>query len=305
MQQGLTAIKFMNRRQTISALGWSAAGLLGGCSVGPGPGTAMDADTPRQVASARRYPVAWCFSSGGPRGFVHVGVLKALHELGLKPDLVMGSSVGALVGGLYAGGVYAGQLESMAMQVSLSSLFRLHLRGEGWISIAGLADLVNDDVHSQRLQQFAIPFAAVAKAQASGALVAFNWGNAGLAVQAACSIEGRIAPVRIGGTAYVDADLVSPMPVRLAKSLGAIKVLAVDASAYEDQAPPGAESYRASDLRKRALTQADAAHADLVLHPEFGYYTGASQEYRQRTIEAGYRQTLQQAQALRALHGLS
>lgn len=257
---------------------------------------------PRQVANGQSYPVAWCFSSGGPRGFVHVGVLKALHELGLKPDLVLGSSVGALVGSLYGAGIDMAELESMALNASLGSLFRLNLSGQGWISGAGLADLVNTSVQQRRLQQLATPFAAVAITQQAGELVAFNWGDTGLAVQAACAIEGQLAPVRIGGQWYVDADRVSPMPVRLARQLGARKVLAVDASAFEDQAPPGTESYRASDLRKRVLTQADAIHADLVLHPEFGYYTGVSRAYRESSIAAGYRHTLQHAGALRALH---
>ena len=85
---------------------------------------------------------------------------------------------------------------------------------------------------------------------------------------------------------------------------GAQHVLAIDASAYENQAPPGAERYRDSDLRKRALTEADACDADLVLHPEFCYYTGVSREYREHSIDAGYRQTLLQAEPLRRLHGL-
>lgn len=302
----------MNRRGSLAALGCGAAAALGGCSLEteeerggkPAQSPLADADTPAQVNTGRSYPLAWCFSSGGPRGFVHVGVLKALHELGLTPDLVVGSSVGALVGGLYAAGMPMAQMTALALEASVISLFRLNIMGPGWINVAGVADLVNDAAAGRRLQHFPTPFAAVALAQGSNTLIAFNWGNAGLAVQAACSIEGQLAPVRLRDQTYFDADLVSPMPVRLAKSLGAQRVLAIDASAYEDQAPPGAESYRESDLRKRALTEADARHADLVLHPEFGYYTGVSREYRERTIEAGYRQTLLQSKPLRQLHGL-
>ena len=293
-------------------MAWGAAATLGGCSLQPGdersrqshPAPAADPDTPDQVDTGRAYPVAWCLSSGGPRGFVHVGVLKALHELGLKPDLVLGSSVGALVGALYAAGMPMADMETLALEARVSGLFRLNLRGQGWINVGGVANMVNDAAGGQRLQHFPTPFAAVAIAQQSNTLTAFNWGDAGLAVQAACSIEGQLAPVLIRGQAFLDADRLSPMPVRLAKRLGAQRVLAIDASAYEDQAPPGAEAYRASDLRKRQLTQADAAFADLVLHPAFGYYTGVSREYRERTIDAGYRQTLLQAQPLRQLHGL-
>jgi NTE family protein len=79
-------------------------------------------------------------------------------------------------------------------------------------------------------------------------------------------------------------------------------VIAVDASAHEDRAPPGAERFRDSDLRKRSLVQADARYADLVLHPDFGYWVSLSRAFRERAIEAGYRHALAQASRLRELH---
>lgn len=285
------------------------AWVLPGCSLDTGnsgdpsgkTGVA-DADTPKQIAVGQTYPLAWVLSSGGPRGFVHVGVLKALVEMGLKPDLVVGTSVGALVGCLFAAGVDMTRIESLALDANLTSLFRLNLTGEGWINAAGLVDLVNSTIGGKRLQQFPTPFAAVAIEQATDRIAAFNWGNSGLAVHAACAVEGRLAPVHIGGKHYVDADRLIPLPVRLAQSLGAQRVLAIDASAHEDLAPAGTESYRASDLRKREMTRIDARLAQLVLHPDTGYYAGASREYRERSIQAGYVATLQQAPALRALH---
>jgi NTE family protein len=105
----------MKRRTTLAALGMGAGALLSGCSLGP-RGDEADLDTPAQKPSPGTYPVAWVLSSGGPRGFVHVGVIKALHELGLKPDLVVGSSVGALVGCLLAAGVGMAQIESLALE---------------------------------------------------------------------------------------------------------------------------------------------------------------------------------------------
>jgi NTE family protein len=291
----------MKRRATLAALGMGVGALLSGCSLGP-RGDEADLDTPAQKPSPGTYPVAWVLSSGGPRGFVHVGVIKALHELGLKPHLVVGSSVGALVGCLLAAGVSMAQIESLALETSMASLFRLNFSGDLWFNGGGLASLVNDTIGNLRLQQFPTAYAAVAMRADNAELVALNWGNAGLAVQAACAVEGRLAPVAIGSNLYLDADRASPLPVRLARRLGAQRVLAIDASAHEDKAPPTASAYRASDLRKRELTQADALHADLVLHPEFGYYTGVSREYRERSIAAGYQQTLQQAQALLHLH---
>ena len=108
--------------------------------------------------------------------------------------------------------------------------------------------------------------------------------------------------MRIRGEQYVDADLYQPMPVRLARQLGATRILAVDASAHEDKAPAGSERYRAGDLRKRALTEPDARVADLTIHPEFSYFISMSREFRERAIEAGYRTTLAAAAKIAALH---
>jgi len=298
----------MRRRQSLAALatlGTSVGAMLSACTLGTSETDASRNDASPQALATGPYPIAWVLSSGGPRGFVHVGVLKALHALDLRPDLVLGSSVGALVGALYAGGVAPERIEQMALEASLITLFRLNLRpGQSWLSAGGLARLVNEAV-GKPLQDFVPAFAAVAVRQPDDTLHALRRGDAGLAVQAACAVEGRLAPVTIAGQTFVDADRISPLPVRLARALGARRVLAIDASAHEALAPPGSEAWRAADLHKRRQTQADAQHADWVLHPEFGYYTGISRDYRLRAIAAGYEQTLQQADSLRSLHGLT
>ena len=101
---------------------------------------------------------------------------------------------------------------------------------------------------------------------------------------------------------YVDPDWVRPLPVREARAMGALRVLAVDASAHEERAPAGAERFRESDLRKRALIGPDAAQADLLLHPEFGYWVSLSREFRERCIAAGYEATMAQEPRLIELH---
>lgn len=259
-------------------------------------------DAPDARATGQTYQVAWVLSSGGPRGFVHVGVLKALAELGCKPDLVVGSSVGALVGCLYAAGLSLQRIETLALETSMANFIQPSMSGDQWLSAGGISRLVNTLLENKPLQQLPIAFAAVAIDKASRRPHAFNWGNAGAAVQAACAIENRLASVTIRGRQYVDSDFVTPLPVRIARANGALRVLAVDASAHEDQAPEGTERYRAGDLRKRALTAPEAKLADMTLHPEFGYYASTSRDYRVRSIRLGYEQTLAQASALLALH---
>jgi NTE family protein len=251
------------------------------------------ADAPRALPLARPVRTAWVLSSGGPRGFTHVGVLRALHELGLKPDLIVGASAGALVGALYASGMHPAAIEAMSLDLQPLSLARVALGGSERLSGAPVAELVRDHAAVLQLERMPIAMACVAARQRDGAAVAFTAGDAGLAVQASAAIEGRFAPVRIRGERYVDADWTSPLPVRLARALGARRVIAVDASAHLDRVPQGAERYREGDLRKKALIDADAAHADLVLKPDFGYWVSLSREFRERAIAAGYRAVME------------
>lgn len=287
----------LHRRSLLLGL----AGTLGGCSLAPDRDH-NGADAPRTEALRRPVRTAWVFSSGGPRGFVHVGVIKALEELGLAPDLVVGASAGALVGSLWASGLRAPDIEQLALDLQAWTLGRLALGTPERLSGSAVADLVRQRSRVPLLEQMPVAMACVAQRRSDGVSVPFTAGDVGLAVQASTAVSGQFTPVRIRGQQYVDADWATPLPVRMARALGAQRVLAVDASAFADRAPPGAEGYRQSDLRKQALVLADAVHADLVLKPDIGYWASMSREYRERLIQAGQRETLAQADALRALH---
>jgi NTE family protein len=290
----------MQRRQLIHYA--SAAAVLAGCSFAPDYNY-DSADAPRfDAALVKSAKMAWVFSSGGPRGFVHVGVLKALEELGLKPDLIVGGSVGALVGALYAHGIGAKDLERKALNLGISNMGRLAIVGEGRFSGAPIAEFIDRELQAAPIEKLPIRFASVVVQRDTRAPLLFNAGNGGLAVQASCAIEGTFTPVRIRGMQYVDADQVVPLPVRMARALGAAKVLAIDASAHEDRAPEGAQRFRIDDLRKRALTEPDATSADFTLHPDFGYWVSTTREFRARAMAAGYEQTMAQAEKLKVLH---
>ena len=291
----------------LCGLGLSSS-LLGGCALDVDRDH-NGSDAPASAALPRQPRTAWVFSSGGPRGFVHVGVLKALHELGHTPDLIVGASAGALLGVLRASGLTGLELERLALDLQPLALARL----AGWgregserFSGSAVADLVRDQLHARglsgRLEDLPVMTVCVARLVNQNNAVAFNRGDAGLAVQAAAAIPGQFVPVRIRGQLHDDADGLLPLPVRLARQLGATRVLAVDASAHEDRAPSGAQRYRSGDLRKRALTRPDAQVADVLLHPDFGYWVNLSQEFRERAILAGYRETMAAAARIQTLH---
>ncbi len=300
------------RRAALSVSAATTAALwLGGCSI--------DADhdhrgvnAPSMAPLARVPRTAWVLGSGGPRGFAHVGVLLALAEMQVRPDVIVGASIGALVAVLAGSGMSAADMQTLALRAQPWQFARLNITQGEMLAGTGIAQFVRDQVfeHSPELgrvpllQRLKLPVVCVAHRVADGATVTFNQGDVGLAVQASCAIEGQFTPVRIRGQRHVDADLHLPLPVRVARALGATKVLAVDVSAFEDKAPAGAASYRAGDLRKRALTQPDAALADVLLRPDFGYWVNLSREFRQRAMDAGYRATMAAAENIQKLHAV-
>lgn len=267
---------------------------LGGCEFSQAP--LPDEQQPRFVPWAEPARLALVLSSGGPRGFSHIGALKALHEIGIKPDLVVGASVGALLGSVMCAGASMAEIEQIGLDFDFKSLVRLSLTSGYKLSGSGVADFVNEEITRRlghtALERLPLRFAAVAADAHSGELAAFNRGDAGRAVQASAAIPGRFDPVLIQGRLYADADLHAPMPVRWTRSAGARKIIALDCSARTHNPPPGSESYREADLKKRALSDAEAKFADLTLHPDIGYWVRLTREYRVSTARAAYEYTI-------------
>jgi NTE family protein len=142
--------------------------------------------------------VALVLGSGGPRGFAHIGVLKALEEGGVKPDLIIGSSVGAMVGALYALGASAKELEKQAYELNMLQFVEMSNIVGGASSGRGVQSYVNERVNQAPIEKLRIPFAAAATHMPDRKLVLFNAGDTGLAVRAssasrACSSGARRA----------------------------------------------------------------------------------------------------------------
>jgi NTE family protein len=268
-----------------------------------------EADAPQALLPATMLPglpnnaTALVLSSGGPRGFVHAGVLKAFDEIGVRPELVVGSSVGSLVGALYASGITGKEIANIAMDLGPFRLATLALGAKERFRGEPLIAWVNEQVGNKPIESFKTKFAAVALRTKDDTVAAFTKGNAGIAVQASCAIVGTFTPVTIRGDVWVDSDLKIPLPVRLARQLGAERVVSVDASAHEEKAPATAGRFKESDLRKRQLTAPDAASANLHLHPFFGYWVSITSEFRERAIKAGYETTIAQAKQIERLFG--
>ncbi len=244
-------------------------------------------------------------SSGGPRGFAHIGVLKVLAEAGIRPDLVVGTSSGALVGVLYAANLAPAELESQALALDGAEVFDYDIVRRR-VSGTALQAWVNRALHDRRLDGLGVPVAVVATRRDDRRPVAFTRGDAGVAIRASSAIPGSFAPIDIAGTTYIDGDIVAPLPIAIARAFGAQKVIAVDVAQNVARAPAPSGSppdWTRDAVERRARIAREAGGADLVIEPPLPYITGFSLDYRRMAIatgEAAARALLPQLRALNA-----
>ncbi len=197
--------------------------------------------------------VALVLGGGGTRGYAHVGVIKALEAAGIRPDIVAGSSSGAIVAALYAGGFSGEQLERLAIELDQGALIDFSLFGRGWVLGEAMQDWVNRSLGNVPIERLAKPFAVVATDAKSGRMVVFNRGDPGLAVRASSSVPDLFVSPVIDGVPYLDGGLTSPVPVRVARAMGADYVIAVDLTRY---------------ARSRELAEEDLKAADVIIRPQ-------------------------------------
>lgn len=238
---------------------------LAGCSTAPSvppPAAATVASPPPKVALV--------LGGGAARGFAHVGVIKALEAQGIVPDIVVGTSAGAVVGALYAAGNSGFDLQKIALQMDESQIGDWTLPDRGVFKGEALQSFVNKTVGHRPIEKLARPLGIVATDLKSGESVVFRTGDTGMAVRASGSVPGVFQPVAINGHEYVDGGLVSPIPVRAAKAMGANFVIAVDISAK-----PAAGKIKSTldvllqtfAIMGQGLGRMELAEADVVVRP--------------------------------------
>ena len=177
--------------------------------------------------------IGLALGSGGARGWAHIGVLRTLLRAGVQPDIVAGTSVGALVGGVYASG-HLDTLDSWARQLTQARLFTYldpRMSGGGLIGGRRMATFMRRYFADSRVEDLPIPFVAVATDLMSGHELWLREGKLVDVLRIAISLPGVFTPVRHEGHWLVDGALVNPVPVSVCRALGARVVIAVNLNA--------------------------------------------------------------------------
>lgn len=183
------------------------------------------------TATKRQQPkLGLALGGGAARGWAHLGVIKALHEAGIRPDLVCGTSIGALVGAVYVHGQYDVLVEWVRKlgRREMVGLLDLALPRGGVFEGKRLMENYIKTYGDPDIEDLPLPFGAVATDLERGIEVWLREGKASRAVRASISLPGIFTPVKYDGRWLVDGGLVNPVPVSLCRAMGAEIVLAVN-----------------------------------------------------------------------------
>ncbi|MGC9363592.1 MAG: patatin-like phospholipase family protein [Fidelibacterota bacterium] len=280
--------------------------------------------------SAEKPKTALVLSGGGARGFAHIGVLRALEEIGFYPDIIVGTSMGALVGGLFAAGYKAEEIENLVRNTRWNKLFSAEpYRDIEFVSqkIGALPELFTlkfDEqfnvvfpgnlLPTQRLEErifqilispeyasggdfdsLMIPFRVVATDIRSGKPVVLEKGSLARSIVASSAFPIIFAPVRIDSLLLVDGGLTNNVPADVAADMGADFIIAVDVTSKTSHIPENVNllSYfnQAMNTLAYFTDTRNLPLADILIHPEIEQYSSADFQAVDSLIRRGYAAT--------------
>jgi NTE family protein len=186
--------------------------------------------------------IGLALGGGSARGLAHIGVLQALEKKGIKVDFIAGSSIGSLIGGVYASGLPLYAMERLALETTRKKMNRLMdfaIPWSGFISGKKVREFIWTLVGGRKIESLGIPFAAVATDLDTGMEVVLRKGPLAEAIRASVSIPGIFAPVKLGGNILVDGDLSNPVPVSVLRRMGADYIIAVNVISKPALSQPG------------------------------------------------------------------
>jgi len=290
----------LSRRRLLAS---GLALLAAGCQTVAPPSPAPPPPPPGPPPALRPPRIGLALGGGAARGFAHIGVIQVLEEAGIRPQLVVGTSAGSLVAALYAAGKSGAELGMLALGMDESAITDWSFPGRGVIRGEALARYVREQTGGVTIEKMKLPLGIVATDLDSGQPILFQRGDPGVAVRASSAVPAVFQPVKIGDREYVDGGLVSPVPVRFARQMGAELVLAIDISSPPDGQATGDPVrllLQTFAIMGKSINSFELRDADVVFRPKLSGVGSADFAARQRAIMAGREAALQGLSELRA-----
>lgn len=240
-------------------------------------------------------------SGGGSRGFGHLGVLKALDELHIKPKVISGASAGSLIGALYAAGYSPIEIAEIIQKRGVSGNIKFAFNKMGLFSMDKVEKLLREYIPENSFEKLKIPIIIAATDIRRGELVYFKTGNnLAKAITASCAIPGVFSPVIIEGKSYIDGGVLNNMPVEPLEGLVDLKI-GVNVMPIERKMP----IHSAKDIIMKSLLMSIGEQSarkndkfDILIEPKnIIHYNGLSLKNANEMFDLGYKTAMQQLQS--------
>ncbi|MFC7321453.1 patatin-like phospholipase family protein [Halobacillus campisalis] len=236
--------------------------------------------------------IGLALGSGGARGFAHLGVLKVLHENQIPVHMIAGSSMGALVGSLYAAGQKIDDLYKLAFTFKRKYYLDFTVPKMGFVQGRRIKEYIRLFTFGKTIEDFTIPMSIVATDLTTGGKKIFHKGPACDAVRASISIPGIFVPEKIDGRLYIDGGVIDRVPVSVVKDMGADIIIAVDCS-HTDAEPTIHSIYdviiQSIDIMQDELASVTerSSFTDIMIRPDVTKFSSRAFTDLQEIVKEG------------------
>jgi len=235
--------------------------------------------TNRTYSKIKKPKIGLALGSGGARGLAHIGVIKILEEKNVPIDFIAGSSIGALVGGLYAATKDIKRVEKIALGINWRQMLRFidFSFHQGFIGGGKVKRFIEDNVGKANFEDCKIPLSIVATDLKTGEIVVINKGKIAPAIRSSISFSLVFKPIELEDRLLADGGLSLPVPVSVVREMGADIVIAVNLdtnyfeSNYKDELGFYKIAISSINLLRYHLASWNIVDADVVINPKFGY----------------------------------
>lgn len=235
--------------------------------------------------------VGLALGGGAILGAAHIGVLKALEEHHIRPSMIAGTSIGALVGALYAFGKSWEEIKDLALRLKWMDMTKISLSTYGLLSLDKVDNLLRKEIGDLQIEEAKVPLSLVCTNIQSGEKVVKTKGALSPAVRASMSIPGIFKPVIIGSEMLVDGGIVENVPIPTVRALGADYVIGVDLNGkHEYERPDNIIDVMLNSfhLSFQVTAKLQTQNADLLIQPDLSVYSRTSTKQVQDIMDKGY-----------------
>lgn len=237
--------------------------------------------------------IGLALGGGSVLGATHIGVLKALEENNIKPDYIAGTSIGAIIGALYAFGKNSEEIEKIALDLGWTDISSISLSKYALLSNKKLGKLLIKNIGDVNIEDSKIPLSIVATDIETGKKVALKKGNLGRAVIASSCLPGVFVPEEIDDKLLIDGGVVENVPVKTVAEMGADHIIGVDLYGnYKGRKPDSVLGVliNAFNYLMAASTNNQTEDADVMIKPELSSFSKVKTKHIKALIEIGYKE---------------